>query len=70
MAALIETASLPITSLYAGLLCVLFALLSLRIGLTRAGTGVMYGDGGKQDIVRKARVSKGCVAHRLAGLHL
>lgn len=55
MAALIESASLPITSLYAGLLTVLFALLSLRIGLTRAGTGVMHGDGGKQEIVRKAR---------------
>ena len=57
MAALLESTSLPVTSLYAGLLSILFALLALRIGLTRAGTGVMHGDGGKQDLVRKARVS-------------
>ena len=57
MAALLESTSLPVTSLYAGLLSILFALLSLRIGLTRASTGVMHGDSGKQDLVRKARVS-------------
>lgn len=57
MAAFLESTSLPVTSLYAGLLSILFALLALRIGLTRAGTGVMHGDGGKQDLVRKARVS-------------
>ena len=65
MAALLESTSLPVTSLYAGLLSILFALLSLRIGLTRAGTGVMHGDGGKQDLVRKARVSIVAAAHSL-----
>ena len=56
MAALIESTSLPVTALYAGLLTILFAYLALRVGLTRANNGVMHGDGGKQDMVRKARV--------------
>lgn len=56
MAALIESTSLPVTALYAGLLTILFAYLALRVGLTRASNGVMHGDGGKQDMVRKARV--------------
>lgn len=57
MAALIESTTLPVTALYAGLLSILFAYLALRVGLTRASNGVMHGDGGKQDMVRKARVS-------------
>ena len=56
MAALLESTQLPVTALYAGLLSIIFALLALRIGLTRASAGVMHGDGGKQDLVRKARV--------------
>ena len=56
MAALIESTTLPVTALYAGLLSILFAYLALRVGLTRANNGVMHGDGGKQDMVRKARV--------------
>ncbi|DBA92569.1 hypothetical protein WJX77_008741 [Trebouxia sp. C0004] len=55
MVALIESTTLPVTALYAGLLSILFAYLALRVGLTRASNGVMHGDGGKQDIVRKAR---------------
>ncbi len=57
MAALIESTTLPVTALYAGLLSILFSYLALRVGLTRASNGVMHGDGGKQDMVRKARVS-------------
>ena len=57
MAALIESTTLPVTALYAGVLSILFAYLALRVGLTRASNGVMHGDGGKQDMVRKARVS-------------
>ncbi len=57
MAALIESTTLPVTALYAGLLSIIFAYLALRVGLTRASNGVMHGDGGKQDMVRKARVS-------------
>lgn len=57
MAALIESTTLPVTAFYAGLLSILFAYLALRVGLTRANNGVMHGDGGKQDMVRKARVS-------------
>lgn len=56
MAALLETTTLPVTALYAGILSILFAYLALRVGLTRASNGVMHGDGGKQDMVRKARV--------------
>ena len=48
---------LPVTALYAGVLSILFTYLALRVGLTRASNGVMHGDGGKQDMVRKARVS-------------
>ncbi|KAL3148653.1 hypothetical protein ABBQ38_014074 [Trebouxia sp. C0009 RCD-2024] len=55
MAALLETTTLPVTALYAGILSILFAYLALRVGLTRASTGVMHGDNGKQDMVRKAR---------------
>lgn len=56
MAALLESTTLPVTALYAGILSILFAYLALRVGLTRANNGVMHGDGGKQDMVRKARV--------------
>lgn len=56
MAALLESTTLPVTALYAGILAILFAYLALRVGLTRASNGVMHGDGGKQDMVRKARV--------------
>ena len=48
---------LHVTALYAGVLSILFTYLALRVGLTRASNGVMHGDGGKQDMVRKARVS-------------
>lgn len=57
MVALVESTTLPVTAFYAGILSILFAYLALRVGLTRAGNGVMHGDGGKQDMVRKARVS-------------
>ena len=56
MAGLLESTTLPVTALYAGVLAILFTYLALRVGLTRASNGVMHGDGGKQDMVRKARV--------------
>ena len=56
MVALVETTRLPITDLYAGSLSLLFAYLALRVGLTRASTGVMHGEGGKESLMRKARV--------------
>ena len=56
MVSLIESTTLPVTAFYAGILSIIFAGLALRVGLTRASNGVMHGDGGKQDMVRKARV--------------
>lgn len=64
MAALLETTTLPVTALYAGILSILFAYLALRVGLTRASTGVMHGDNGKQDMVRKARVCSRALSSR------
>jgi uncharacterized protein len=47
---------MPITTLFAGLLALLFILLSLRVIGARRGAKVTIGDGGDKLLARRARV--------------
>ena len=47
---------MPITALYAGLLALLFFVLSIRVIRVRRGAKVSVGDGGNGDLLRRMRV--------------
>jgi uncharacterized protein len=47
---------MPITTLFAGLLALLFIALSVRVIGARRGAGVAIGDGGDKTLARRARV--------------
>lgn len=48
--------ALPITLLYAGILGVFLALISIRITMYRAKYKINFGDGGKEEVQRAIRV--------------
>jgi uncharacterized protein len=47
---------MPITTLFSGLLALLFIALSVRVIGARRGAGVAIGDGGDKTLARRARV--------------
>ncbi|MBW4972647.1 MAPEG family protein [Roseovarius mucosus] len=62
--------TLTITSLYAGLIGLLFVLLSVLVITARFKTNVSIGDGGKELLVRRIRVQANCAEYAPLGLIL
>src|SRR5947208_4013804 len=66
---------IPITALYAGVLGILLVAISARVSVLRAKFKVMFGDGGKEPLMRDTRARKlhrvcppGAAAHRHGGV--
>lgn len=47
---------MPVTALYAGLLALLYVILSARVILVRRGERISVGDGGNSELLRRVRV--------------
>jgi uncharacterized protein len=61
---------MPITTLFAGLLALLFIVLSLRVIGARRGARVAIGDGGDKTLARRARVHANFAEYTPMGLLL
>ncbi|SEK40256.1 hypothetical protein SAMN05443999_101360 [Roseovarius azorensis] len=62
--------SMTITPLYAGLIGLLFVLLSVRVIAARGATQVSLGDGGERMLVKRIRVQGNCAEYAPIGLLL
>lgn len=62
--------SLVITPLYAGLIGLLFVLLSVLVIAARFKTNVSLGDGGEKLLIRRIRVQANCAEYAPLGLIL
>merc|ERR1712233_64676 len=60
--------TLPITSLYGGILAIAFALTALAVGLTRAGTNVYYGSKDKTPLQYRVRANGSIGEHGIWGI--
>lgn len=61
---------LAITPLYAGLIGVLFVILSFRVSTGRISTKVSVGDGGDKTLFKRIRVQANCAEYAPIGLLL
>ncbi|WP_417727902.1 MAPEG family protein [Roseovarius sp.] len=62
--------SLDITPLYAGLIGLLFVILSVQVIAARFKTNVALGDGGEKLLIRRIRVQANCAEYAPLGLIL
>ena len=60
----------PVTSLYAGLIALLFVTLSLRVILVRRRERVSVGDGGSKALIKAMRTQANCAEYAPIGLIL
>lgn len=62
--------SLDITPIYAGLIGLLFVILSARVITTRFATKVTIGDGGEKALIKRIRAHGNCAEYAPMGLLL
>lgn len=60
----------PITSIYAGLLGLVFLALSMRVIARRRAAGIGLGDGGDPDLQRRIRAQGNCAEYAPLGIVL
>lgn len=61
---------LIITPLYAGLIALLFLVLSYRVSLARRGLRISIGDGDDKDMIKRMRVQANCAEYAPIGIIL
>lgn len=59
-----------VTPIYAGLIALLFLVLSFRVVLGRRAHKVSYGDGGNKDLLKRMRAQANCAEYAPVGVIL